>query len=223
MKNLTVIAAVLAVVGLAEAKAPMCSVLLGDVQEEASIGHFGAGKRLTYWIEYLDMSGYTTVDALGIHWNWAGATQHGNIIFPQAYYGDAYPLYFIGNTMRVRVHITNQSKKPISHLRVSAIQEYLNFFGGDGANLGGPSTSEFYIDRLNPKTEWVGEATYYIPGGTAPGLDQTHLVVSQCSVSAKGCCKKQKVLVSLPQAGIYCPPEEIDGGALPADEPSAEE
>lgn len=213
MKKFIVVGLILAVAGVAEAKKltedqKTCAAIVGPVLEGAKIGKFRRGKRLDVFVEYLDTYGFTEVDDKGIHWHVGNHVINGNLFYPPEYYADDYPLYLIGKTMNVNIHVRNTGKRRIKHLRVVAMHEYLNIFGADGENLPGNSTKAFFIENLGKKKSRVLNMKYYIPGGTAPGLDQTHVVITKCRGVAKGnCCSKQRLFVNLPQAGLFCPPE----------------
>ena len=206
---LLALAGVLAMPSLASAEGDWksCAALVGPVLENAKIGKFKRGKKLDVTIEYLDEFGFTTVDADGIHWSWNGKTINGGMKYPSQYWGEMYPLYLIGKTMRVRVHVHNRSKRRIKKVRVVAMHEYLNIFGGDGENLPGNSTAAWFIPNLKRNQTKTFEFSYYIPKGTSPGLDQTHVVLTKCKNPKKKCCSKQRLLANLPQAGVFCPPD----------------
>lgn len=194
-------------------KNEMCTVegaaIVGPVLEDGKIGKFRRGKQLDVWIEYLDTFGHTSVDAKGIHWSWAGgATTHGNLMYPPQYWNDDYPMYVVGKQMNVRVWVKNKSKRAQRRMRVVAVQEYLNIFGGDGENLPGSSTKAWFIESLKKNGSVALDFSYYIPSGTQPGLDQTHVIITRCLNWRKKCCTKQRLLVNDPQAGLFCPPWE---------------
>lgn len=184
------------------------AAIVGPVLEAAKIGKFRKGKKLDIWIEYLDTFGHTSVDAAGIHWNFAnGKTIHGKMKYPPQYWNDDYPMYLIGKTMHVKVHVKNKHWRAQRRLRVVAIHEYLNIFGGNGQNLPGSSTKAWFLKKLKKNQTAVLDFVYYIPKGTMPGLDQTHVVITRCRNWKKKCCTKQRLLVNDPQAGLFCPPD----------------
>lgn len=213
MQRYIVIALVLGVAGTAQAYDPndykTCAALVGPVLEGAKIGKFRRGKRLDIFVEYLDPLGYTTVDGNGIHWHIGNKVIHAtgpNYQYPQPFWGDGYPLYLIGKTMNVKIHVRNRARRRVRNLRVVAIHEYLNIFGGDGVNMPGNSTKAWFIPKLKRNHSVALEFSYYIPAGTMAGLDQTHVIITRCRQVKKHCCNRQRLFVNLPQAGIFCPP-----------------
>jgi len=187
----------------APAAAQECQPLSGPVLKAGK--RFKNMKHVKVWIEYLDASGYTVEDKAGIHYHYNGGVHSGALLYPESYWYDNYPLYFIGQTMRYRIHVVNLDKRPQHNLRVTGIQEYLAFNGKDGKDLPGCSSAEWIVPQLKGKGEWVGEAKYYIPSGTQPGLDQTHVQIQRFH---PGAVSPPQLLWDDAQAGLFCPPEE---------------
>jgi len=108
------------------------------------------------------------------------------------------PVYFIGNTMNYEVHIRNLEAQNLNNLTIQVIQEYNE--SGPGFNKGDPlpgdSTQTWTNQAVLQGAELVLSDSYYISYDVQPGLDQTHVIVSQGGVE----------LYNNSEAGIWCPP-----------------
>lgn len=190
----------------ASAKTTQCTPLSGKTVKVNK--KFKNRMNVKVWVKYFDTAGFTIVDPTGIYWYIKGkGVSKGNQKYPKAYWYDAYALYTVGSTMKYQVNIWNKRCRDYKNLRVIAIQEYLNPDGGDGKDLPGCSTDEWKVKKLSAKRIWRGWGTHEIIGGTASGLDQTHVQIQYWHPKWKW-CGKPYVLFDDPQAGIFCPPEE---------------
>ncbi len=154
-------------------------------------------------VEYLEPHGRGRIDAAGSHYH-VGQRHivRGTVTYPQAYWRADYPLYTPGRALTFRVRVENRGKRTLERLEISAVQEYLHFFGKDGDDLPGEVSSAWLVGRLAPKASWQGEATVTLPVTLEPGLSQTHIQV-QRRVSER----RRTVLVDAPQGGLFCPRE----------------
>ena len=169
--------------------------------------HTGEARNFEYWIEYLDFKGITTADATGIYfkpfnWFWS----YLPTILPEQYFND-YPLYFAGNTLKFRVHITNTSKRIYRNLQVLTAQELLNTAGEAGTPFPSPYIQEWFVEKIGAGEEIVLEGSMLIPNLQTSGIDQTHLQIIHLN-SEGGTPNTEnggRIILDDPQAGLWCP------------------
>lgn len=167
--------------------------------------HTGEMRNFEYWIEYLDSQGITTANATGIYfkpfnWFWS----YMPTLLPVEYYGD-YPLYFVGNTLRFKVHIKNVSKRTFKNLKVITAQELLNVEGGWGIPFPSPYTQNWLLSEFGPGEEVILEGSMLIPNLQTSGIDQTHLQILHWDNDDDTSGNSGRIIVDDPQAGLWCP------------------
>ncbi len=133
-------------------------------------------------------------------------TKHGPVICSVDYNNPSYrradglPVYFSGETVNYTVRARNISSNAIYWCRVSAAQEYYQAAGtnhGRGYAMPGNSVAGWTNTSLAGATVTNLQATYTIPYTTAPGIDQTHVVVRNSAGN---------VIFEKDDAGLWCPP-----------------
>jgi hypothetical protein len=98
------------------------------------------------------------------------------------------------------VILQNVGTLPYTNLTVRAIQEYhdtsTNVVKGQG--MPGGSTNDWTAINVGAGAQVTLNDDYYIPSGTWPGYDQTHVIVKDAGLE----------IYDNDQAGIWCPPPQ---------------
>jgi len=166
----------------------------------------GAGEadKLDVHVEFLAPAGFTTTDPTGIHYHFYGMVFSEPKIYPTWTFGRDYPLYFMGDTMRFRVHLTNiapRGQKSFK-VRVAAHSHVMETSGFAGRLLAAPG--EWVIESLAPGERKTVEGEVYIPlDPTLPsGLDVTKVRVFHLNSGREGAALIKE------ETAVWCPPRK---------------
>ena len=137
--------------------------------------HTGERDKLDVRVEFLDQRGFTTTDISGITYHVYGWEFHEAKIYPPSTYGKEYPLYFMGETMRFKVLLTNTAEKGSKSfkIRVNAVNYVMETTGFGGQVLA--PAQDWIVPALGPGETQILQGEIRIPNDpTLPsGLDLT--------------------------------------------------
>jgi len=166
--------------------------------------HWGEASKLEARVEFLHQRGYTVTDRFGIHYHFYGLVFSEPKIYPSYLHGIRYPLYFLGQTMRFRVHLKNTSKKGGKKfkVRVNAVNYVLETSGFSGQVIA--PGQDWIVKDLRPGEKRVLKGEIYIsPDQNLPsGLDVTKVRIfhlNNGSNTNAGFIKEA--------TAVWCPPD----------------
>lgn len=184
------------------------ALLFVSVSARAAGLHTGEAGKIEASVEFLGNSGHTITDHRGTTYVVGWWSYFEPKIYIEKYRG-VYPLYFVGQTMRFKVKLSNRADKGSKpfNVRIEAENKVLETDGSLGQEIG-PMQS-WTVKDLRPGQSVTREFSVYIdPEDDLPsGLDMTKVRIRH---ENQGAADAGLISESL---AVWCPPDQAVGEA----------
>ncbi|MCD6422724.1 MAG: hypothetical protein J7L42_01215, partial [Elusimicrobia bacterium] len=132
--------------------------------------HKGEAKQLDVRIEFSGSYGTTITNSEGIFYHFWGYCFKEDKIYPPKYWG-AFPLYFFGTKVPVKVIVKNNGPRAKAKIRVKVEAYCLLTDGSNGTSLMEPKTIEVVVAKGEQRIIDASFVAQYVEGADS-GLDR---------------------------------------------------